>query len=130
MAIVAADVLSPTGQVNGSVWFPALSSGEVTTLLTGFITDAYTRTDDDDAAALWVYYRAATAVADRMTSSPASTTKALVDQGSRTTTTLKDQINYWVQKAAAYLAAFESANAEDGDEDVSGWSVLRSLRHA
>lgn len=122
---------SPAGDVDGSVWFPALSSGDVDTLLTGYITDAYTQTDDDDAAELWVYYRAATAVADRMTSTPASATKSLVDQGSKATTTIQAQIDYWVAKAAGYLAAFqESETDETTDDSLSGWSVLRSLRHA
>lgn len=130
MAITATDVKSPAGDVDGSVWFPALSSGAVDTLLGGYITDAYTKTDDDDAAELWVYYRAATAVADRVASEAASKTLSLVDQGSKSSSMLQSQIQYWIDKAAAYLAAFESANAEDTDTDVSGWKVLTSLRHA
>lgn len=130
MAIVAADVLSPAGEIKGAIWFPSLSSGEVTTLVNGFITDAYTHTDDDEAAELWVYYRAATDVADEMTRNAASKTVNLDAQGSRTTQTLKDQIDYWVQKAAAYLARFNDAITEDTADDVSGWAVLRSLRHA
>lgn len=130
MAVVLADVKSPAGDVNGAVWFPALSSGEVDTLLNGFITDAVGKTDDADAQEQWVYYRAATEVADRMTVDPASKTLALADQGSKSTTTLEAQIQYWVQKAAAYLAAFEELVGDVPDDAVSGWRILTSLRHA
>jgi hypothetical protein len=129
MPIVLADVKSPAGDVNGAVWFPALSSGDVDTLLTGFIADAYTKTDDDAAAEQWVYYRAATEVADRMTASPASVTRALVDQGSKAQTTIQAQIDYWVTKAQSYLAAFESAVVEEEADPLAGFSVLTSLRH-
>ena len=130
MAITTADVLSPAGDVKGSVWFPALSSGDVTTLLTGFIADAYTHTDDDDAAELWVYYRAASDVADEMARNAASKNLQLVDQGAKSTTTLEVQIQYWIDKAAGYLARYEDAVAAVPDDSLSGWSVLRSLRHA
>jgi hypothetical protein len=127
--IVIADVKSPAGDVNGAVWFPALASGDVDTLLTGYIADAYTKTDDDAAAEQWVYYRAATAVADRLTSAPASNTKALVDQGSKSVTTIQAQIDYWIAKAAAYLAAFTAEDADVTDDPLGGYSVLTSLRH-
>ena len=130
MAITASDVLSPAGDIKGSVWFPAMSSGDVTELVEGFITDAYTKTDDDEAAELWVYYRAATDVADRVASEAASKTLQLVNQGSKSTTTLASQTQYWIDKASGYLARFEAAEEEDGEDDVDGWSVLTSLRHA
>jgi hypothetical protein len=130
VAITSADVLSPAGDIDGAVWFPSLSSGAVTTLVGGYITDAYTKTTEDDAAELWVYYRAASAVADRLTSGPASVTRNLDAQGSKTSQTIQAQIDYWVAKAAAYLAAFNEANTEDTDDDVRGWAVLTSLRHA
>ena len=131
MAVELADVKSPAGDVNGGVWFPSLTSGEVDTLLTGFIPDSESKSDDEDAQELWVYYRAATEVADRLTSSPASVTRNLEAQGSKTQQTIQAQIDYWVAKAAAYLAAFQEAvTDEDTDDSLSGWSVLRSLRHA
>jgi hypothetical protein len=76
-----------------------------------------------------VYYRAATEVADRMTASPASVTRALVDQGSKAQTTIQAQIDYWVTKAQSYLAAFESAVVEEEADPLAGFSVLTSLRH-
>jgi hypothetical protein len=129
MPITLTDVKSPAGDVNGAVWFPGLVSGDVDTLLGGFITDAYTKTDDDDAAEQWVYYRAATEVADRMTAAPASSTKSLVDQGTKSESVLSNQIDYWTAKAAAYLAAFTDAVAVVAADPLGGFSVLTSLRH-
>lgn len=130
MALAAADLLSPLGDVDGAVWFPSLLSGAVSTLLTGYIADAVARTDVVAAQPLWAYYRAATAVADRMASEAASKTIALVNQGSKSTTTLEAQIQYWIDKAAGYLAAFNAATVVDTEDDVDGWNVLTSLRHA
>lgn len=130
MPIVLADVKSPAGDIDGAVWFPALTSGEVDTLLTGFITDAYTVTDDDEAAEQWVYHRAATAVADRFGSLAGGTrTLNFDDAGSKTETTNPAQADYWERKAAAYLAAFEAADADITDDPLGGFSVLTSLRH-
>lgn len=130
MAIAASDVQSPTGDIDGAIWFPSVVGGTLTTLLNGYITDAYTRTDDDDAAKLWVYYRAASAVADRLATTATSKSLTLVDQGSKTESISAGQFKYWADKAAAYLAAFEAAIEEDGTDDVDGWNVLTSLRHA
>jgi hypothetical protein len=131
VALTEANVTSPAGDIDGAVWFPALSSGALTTLVEGYITDAASRAPtDEDAQKLWVYYRAATAVADRLTSSPASNTRQLDAQGSKTSTTIQAQIDYWTQKAAAYLAAFNEATDETADDDDGGWTVLTSLRHA
>lgn len=130
MPITLADVKSPAGDVDGAVWFPGESSGDVDTRLTGYIADAYTKTDDDDAAEQWVYYRAATAVADRLGgSSGGSRTLNLVDQGSKTETTSASQTDYWERKAAAYLAAFESFATDTDDDALGGFKVLQSLRH-
>lgn len=131
MAITVTDVKSPAGDIDGTVWFPSLSSGAVDTLLTGYIADAYTKTEDDDAAELWVYYRAASAVADRLATAEANKTMNLDGQGSKTTSApVASQLDYWLQKAAGYLAAYQEAvTDEDADDSLSGWSVLRSLRH-
>lgn len=129
MAIVAADLVSPVGDVDGAVWFPVLTSGEVLTLLTGYITDAYTRTDDDDAARQWSYYRAASSVADRLATTATSKTLTLVDQGSKSETVSAGQFAYWAAKAAAYLAAFTAEDADVTDDPLGGYSVLASLRH-
>ena len=130
MPISVTDVKSPAGDVDGSVWFPALSGGAVDTLLTGYIADAYTKTSDDEAAEQWVYYRAATAVADRLgMSASTSTTLSIVDEGSKTTTVGGNPWAYWAAKAAAYLAAFEDEIAEVVDDPLGGFSVLTSLRH-
>ena len=130
MALSASDVQSPTGDIDGAIWFPSVVGGALTTLLNGYITDAADRTDDESAQRLWVYYRAASAVADRLATTASSKTMALVDQGSKSESFSAGQFKYWADKAAAYLAAFEAAIEEDGTEDVRGWSVLTSLRHA
>jgi hypothetical protein len=129
--ITLSDVKSPAGDIKGDVWFPGVDPTTVDADLTGFIADAYTKTDDDEAAEQWVYYRAATAVADRLGGQGGgSTTINLVDQLSKTTTYATGAFAYWVQKAAAYLAAFEAADADVVDDPLGGYRVLTSLRHA
>lgn len=128
MPITASEVKSPTGEVDGTVWFPSLSSGAVDTLLAGYITDAYTRTDDDDAATQWVYYRAASAVADRLAGVASSRAMALEGQGSKSETVSAGQFKYWADKAAAYLAAFNALTEEPEADDIDGWRTLTSLR--
>lgn len=130
MPITAADVLSPVGDVDGAIWFPALSSPDVSALLTGYITDGAARTDDEDAQALWVYYRAATAVADRLAGVASSKSLALEGQGSKSETVSAGQFGYWAAKAAAYLAAFNALVGEDTEDTAGGFAVLPSLRHA
>ena len=129
MALTLSDVKSPAGDIDGAVWFPALSSGAVDTLLTGYIADAESRTDDEDAQEQWVYYRAATAVADRLGGVGSSRTLTLVDQGSKTETVSPGQWQYWAAKAQAYLAAYEDLIAEIIDDPLGGFRVLTSLRH-
>lgn len=131
MPITAADLTSPVGDVDGAVWFPSLSGGQLTTLLTGYIADAYSRTANDRAAAQWSYYRAATAVADRITGEAASKTVSLVDQGSKSTSLLGSQIQYWIDKAARYLAEFQEliAVVATTTDPLGGFRVLTSLRH-
>lgn len=130
MAITLADVKSPAGDIDPAVWFPAKTSGEVDTLLTGYIADAYTQTTDDDAAEQWVYYRAATAVADTLGGSSSSKTLTWVDQGSKTVSSSTAQTDYWERKALAYLDAFNALVADDAGETVGGFNALTSLRHA
>ena len=130
MAITLADVKSPAGDVDPAVWFPGKTSGEVDTLLTGYIADAYTQTTDDDAAEQWVYYRAATAVADTLGGSSSSKTLTWVDQGSKTVSSSTAQTDYWERKALAYLDAFNELTAEDTTEAAGGFNALTSLRHA
>jgi len=128
--LTLSDVLSPAGDIDGSVWFPGLDSTAVNTLVTGYVTDAEGRSDDEDAQLLWVYYRAATAVADRLGGSGGGTrTLQLVDQGSKTETTSPGQLDYWERKAAAYLAAYEDLVSDVVDDPLGGFSVLTSLRH-
>jgi hypothetical protein len=128
--IVVADVTSPAGDIDPPIWFPGESDPDVNTRLTGYIADAYTKTDEDDAAEQWVYYRAATAVADRLAGGHgASTTLTLVDQGSKTTTASAAQADYWAAKAAAYLAAFEELDADIDEDALGGFNVITSLRH-
>jgi hypothetical protein len=128
VAITLADVKSPAGDIKPSVWFPGVDSAVVDADLTGFIVDAYTQTDDDDAAEQWVYYRAATDVADRLSGQGGgSVTIALVDQLSKTTSTTPAGIGYWVQKAKDYLAAFNAANSTEAEN--GGFAILTSLRH-
>jgi hypothetical protein len=130
VAITLDDVKSPAGDIDPAVWFPGESETDLNTRLTGYIADAYTQTDDDDAAEQWVYYRAATAVADRMSGGTGgSTTLTLVDQGSKTTTVTPAQADYWAAKAAAYLAAFEALDTDVEDDALGGFRVLTSMRY-
>jgi hypothetical protein len=123
-----ADVKSPAGEIDTAVWFPGEAT--VDTSLSGYIADAESESDDEDAQEQWVYYRAATAVADRLAGGTgASVTLAFVDQGSKTTTATPAQADYWAAKAAAYLAAFEALDTDIDDDPLGGFSVLTSMRH-
>ena len=129
MALSLSDVKSPAGDVDGAVWFPGTDPTAVDALLNGYITDAYTKTDDDDAAEQWTYYRAASAVADRLATTATAKTLTFVDQGSKSETVGAGQFAYWQQKAAGYLAAFEALDADITDDPLGGFAVLTSLRH-
>lgn len=129
MPVTLANVKSPAGDVDGAVWFPGELSGAVDARLSGYITDAIARSDDAQAQAQWVYYRAASAVADRLATNATSRTIALVDQGSKSETIGAGQFAYWAQKAAAYLAAFTDLDTDVTDDPLGGFSVLTSLRH-
>jgi hypothetical protein len=89
------------------------------------------RSDDEDAQLAWVYYRAATAVADRVTSKAASWSGGVVDQATGSETTLEIQIRYWVDKAAAYLLAYQDALAVlvTTTDPLGGFASVSSLRH-
>ena len=129
MAIDLTTVKSPAGDVDGAVWFPGTDPTAVDALLNGYITDAEGVSDDIGAQEQWVYYRAATAVADRLSGQGGgSVTLTLVDQGSKTTTNSAAAADYWERKAAAYLAAFEAADADVEKDPLGGFAVLRSLR--
>lgn len=108
MSLTITDLKSPVGDVDGAVWFPELASDAVDALLGGYLTDAAGRTSDEQAQRKWSYYRAATAVADRLGGKAASKTLAAPDVGSKTLTTSADQWKYWDQKAQRYLAEYEA----------------------
>jgi hypothetical protein len=63
-----------------------------------------------------------------MTAAPASSTKSLVDQGTKSESVLSNQIDYWTAKAAAYLAAFTDAVAVTDADAGRGRPVRRVLR--
>ena len=126
MAITSADLV----EIDATVWFPGVTGGALTTLLNGFVTDAVAHSDDEDAQTQWAYYRAATAVADRLATTASQKTLTLVDQGSKSETTGSGQFEYWAAKAAGYLAAYNALVAEIAAAVESPWPSVKSLRRS
>ncbi len=100
MTVIAADLLLPSGEIDGVLFYPALDSGAITTRLTAYIAeggaqgallnvvpamlDWYTK--------VYSYYRAWSDVVNRLTLTPASA--SLEGEGSRSF--LQTQINSWI----------------------------------
>jgi hypothetical protein len=76
-----ADLIAPTGKVEGSSMFPDDSSTALVTRMQAYLDEGYRRaqsvddvSDKDDAARHWAYHRAFEAVFLRLASSPSSVT--------------------------------------------------------
>lgn len=101
--LVAADLLSPDGEIDGVLFYPSSGSSAITSRLDAYLTQGYTRataaeitdaTTSDDFARAFAYWRAWSDVVQRITLAPASTSLA----GDISVTRLQSQIAEWVSR--------------------------------
>jgi len=111
--LIATDVLTPLGEIDGALFYPSLSSGQVTTRVTSYLTSGYAKatallvTDaatQDAIARTFTYYRAWSDVVNRLTLSPASASLA----GEVSTSYLQTQINSWITARDAWRLEYQS----------------------
>lgn len=106
--ITAEDVISPKGRLQ-RLFFPELSEpGQLEAHLEVYIADAYARGATDDSADLWVYHRAFTYLADRITYErpDESETGPLKEKFS------SQQRTEWREQAQSFLAQFGASQSE------------------
>lgn len=101
--LVAADLLSPNGEIDGALFYPAMLSGDITTRINAYITQGYAKAtaaaiDDpaiaDKIARIFGYYRAWSDVVNRLTLSPAQSTL----EGEGSISMLQSQIEAWIRR--------------------------------
>lgn len=106
MSLTHVDVLVPTGEIEGVVFYPQLLSVDVNTRLDAYLANGYalassgytlaqitpTQLQLDEIARAYTYFRALNDVVIRMTSSPASASLG----GEVSTSFLQTQINEWI----------------------------------
>ena len=113
MTLTATDVLTPLGEIDGALFFPALSSGQVTTRVTSYLTSGYAKATAlavpdaataDAIARTFTYYRAWSDVVNRLTLAPASASLA----GEVSTSYLQTQINAWITARDAWRLEYQA----------------------
>lgn len=101
MAIVAADVQVPTGEIDGALFYPSTAAPDISTRLSAYIAQGYSKAtlagiEDTDAqdniARIYTYYRAWSDVVNRLTMTPASSQL----EGEGSVTMLQTQIEQWI----------------------------------
>ncbi|MEO7102868.1 MAG: hypothetical protein ABI119_05980 [Gemmatimonadaceae bacterium] len=109
MALVAADLASPAGEVETTLFYPGTLDAAVTARLNAYLTQGYALgtalTDtvaQDDLARNYAYYRAWSDVVNRITLQPASTSLA----GEVSISRLQSQINTWIVARDAWRQAY------------------------
>lgn len=108
MAVAAADLKSPAGEIEGAVLWPGETDSQVTARLSAYVADGETQAAEiaagsrDAAVKAWAYYRAYMAVYMRLTAEPSTVT--VNDQA--TVSMLVTQIQNWKDLADAKLASF------------------------
>lgn len=134
MTIVAADLILPSGEIDGGLFYPALDSGALATRLGAYITQGYAQGTElqvlpalaDWYARVYGYYRAWSDVVNRLTLTPASA--ALEGEGSRTF--LQTQINSWIQQRDAWKAQLAQLVPQTSTATTPGaqQSIVNSYR--
>lgn len=103
MALSPADFVLPKGELSPEM-FPGVGDlAEEGGYVDTWLAEAQEKTGDEKAQAAWVYYRAFSAVANRLNANPASVD--VEHKGSKQR--LISQMQYFEQKAAEYRAEFE-----------------------
>lgn len=131
MTLVAADVLAPAGEIDGALFYPALSSGDLTTRLTAYLTQGYARatelavdsTVQDWYARVYVYYRGWSDVVNRLTLTPASTSLA----GEVSASFLQTQINQWILARDAWKSQLDQLTPIDPSSTAQRPSGVRAI---
>jgi hypothetical protein len=106
------DLKAPLGELDPAVLWPGLSSGAVDTILEGYIEDGESRVGEltgdaaDRSVTLWAEYRAYLAKYQAKLDEATTVTQSLVDQGSKTLSTLWSQVEAWKKLADEKLAAW------------------------
>lgn len=100
MALAASDFIEPAGELSSDL-FPGV---DLTTFVTGWLADAATRTTDEAAQAAWVYHRAFTSIANRLSGGATS-----VKEGGVTVTVGGHQAEYWLDRAASKRNEYATA---------------------
>ena len=132
MALLAVDLLTPRGRLNGAALWPGVATPDVESSLGEFLADGYTRvaaegitgTDQDAPARLWAYHRAYTEASDRLLLMPTSVTSS--DEGSASYD--MRQITALQELAAQMLAEYEALVDELTAVDTGAYGVIRSYR--
>jgi hypothetical protein len=108
MTLVADDLLTPDGEIDGALFFPTLSSGELAIRLSSYLTQGYTLAPSassgvqDHIARLYAYYRAWSDVVNMLTLTPASVSLA----GEVASSRLQTQIDAWIAKRDSWQAQY------------------------
>ncbi|HEU4588144.1 MAG TPA: hypothetical protein VFS11_05835 [Gemmatimonadales bacterium] len=114
--VTAADLTSPTGELDRAVLFPADSASDFAKRLNAYLADGERRATTagvtaqatfDAAVTAWAYHRAYDAKAQALYGLPATSEVA----GEGSAQYLVTQMNYYAQKAADKLAEYESATS-------------------
>ena len=120
MAVTAADLTSPTGEIEPAVLWPGEAGATTTARLTAYVADGELQAADiaagashDAAVKAWAYHRAYMSVYMRLTAEPTATT--INDQGSASWST--QQVQNWKDLADAKLAAFTEIVDEATDAE-------------
>lgn len=101
MAVTATDFVAPTGELTADM-FPG---DTLSTNVAAYLTQAQSKApSNDDAQTAWVYYRAWTAIANRLGTNPAE-----IDiEGEGSTRLLREQIAFAQSRASYWRAEYEA----------------------
>ena len=113
MALTNSDVTYPTGDLQPSM-FP---DGDLSTSATAWIADAVLQTTDEDAQKHWVYYRAYTAISNRIAATPSQENSF----SNHTVSWGADRVKAFNDLAGKHLAEYSR---------ISGNDVMSSTRPA
>lgn len=112
----------PQGELQPGL-FP---DGKLEDHLETWIADAATKVTENSPAIKWVYYRAYSAVAQRLANTPSSDTFDH-HQNQRVKSWGKDRIEFFERKAAEYKAAFDHETDTPPGSAFGGLGVFRTV---
>ena len=106
MALTIDDLVYPNGELQGSM-FP---DGDVDTVAVIWLAEAVAKTADTVAQKHWVYYRAYTAIANRIASMPTSQS---TNQGSHSVSWGSDRVTAFRQAASDNVSEYSRLTGDD-----------------